>query len=104
LSELDLLRDEDLRTEREEAREPAKRWRNWWRFNISALSFDGGTVYERGKSYAGPMAFPSREVAEQRALDKLARSSVTRRRTGRKERFAEHVEYLGAFPEGERPE
>lgn len=80
----------------------SKRWRNWWRFRISALSFDRSKVYEPG-DHPGETAFPSREVAEQRALDKLERGTVTRRSSGRREAFATHVEYLGAYPEGERP-
>lgn len=90
----------DLLTDRELAREPAKgppkRWRNWYR----ALSFRRGhcvvcgtrnLTNQPGDIFSGHCrTHPTKEVAEQRAIDQMAV-------------WVFPAEYLGAYPEGERP-
>lgn len=78
----------------EPIREPAKRWRNWWREKKSYVCSDG-VVYQEGEIHPGGMSWPSKEVAEEKASEWFAKHS--------KVRPHEYSEYLGAFPEGERP-
>ena len=92
MSGLDLLRDADLQTEREVAREPAKRWRNWWRAHVhtstQCIHCGAWRQFNPGDTYAQHCrAHPSKDVAES-----VAASLWHPRRT-----------YLGAYPEGERP-
>jgi hypothetical protein len=46
---------------------PAKRWRNLWRHG-KGVAFESGYRVDAGE-HLGPQVFPSREIAEQRALD-----------------------------------
>lgn len=96
MSELDLLRDEDLRTEREEVKEPAKRWRNWWRApydGVAECVFTGKLTARRaGEAYPGFRVYPSQDAAE---------TSVKEIVTGRYGGLV--ANYLGAYPEGDRP-
>lgn len=76
--------------------EPAKRWRNKWKANAFLRVLETGERYSPGQIYWGKMDHPSKEVAEQRALEDLAedlRQGVPS--------FAQT--YLGAhpIPEGE---
>jgi hypothetical protein len=92
----ELLSDLDLAPERETAREPAKRWRNRYRALEAGWCASNGRPVSAGEEYWGKALWPSREIAEQRALDDLEK--------GR--RFVGHdvSEYLGARPvEGECP-
>lgn len=98
MSAVDLAQDTEL--QREPVKEPAKRWRNWWRFSIPVQVKKSGQVFEPG-DHPGPSVFPSREIAEQRALEKL-RGDLTYE-DGTTTPFADNVFYLGAFPEGEKP-
>lgn len=91
---LAVLWDDELRTEREPAKEPSKRWRNWYRAKLACdvcapnqtLSMEPGGVF-----YGSP--HPSKEIAEQRAFDEMASNGEN----------ARAIEYRGAFPEGEQP-
>lgn len=85
----DLLTTPELK--QEAAREPAKRWRNWWRAHTDAIDFRLGalppTPRKIGDVWAGHRLFPSRDTAET-AAQRCGQLFFT---------------YLGAFPEGERP-
>lgn len=101
MSGLDLLRDADLQTEREVAREPAKRWRNKWRSphgflgrGICHRSGEHLRADERGIVWS-PVAWPSKELAEEAAL----RATEMNIADGR----LPLPEYLGAFPADETP-
>lgn len=78
---------------REALKEPAKRWRNWWRGKCTAIVRCRlcGHLQEIGvgQVYANHCrTYPSRDVAE----------------TDHAKYFYPSIEdYLGAFPEGERP-
>jgi hypothetical protein len=77
----------------EPIKKPAKAWRNWWKATESVLY--GPPLCKRlqvGDVYQGDTAWPSKDVAEQKALS----------RQGRIDGWKDD-EYLGAFPEGERP-
>jgi hypothetical protein len=72
---------------------PSRRWRNWWKAEIDLLGsprrWRGGIV-PAGTIYKGECEWPTKEVAEQRALDDI-------RVNGRQGNV-----YLGAHPvEGE---
>jgi hypothetical protein len=88
-----LLTDDDLRTEREPLKEPAKAWRNWW---IAVGYFDDEIQsYAPGDVYPGIKLWPSKDVAESAAAKQAVDSD-----------YASGdglAEYLGALPEGERP-
>lgn len=83
----DLLHDDDLKTER--AVEPAKGWNNWWRF-VVPHGFPIGTDFRMGPH-------PSKDVAQTRAQPELNALFA------RVDYPDDCVEYLGAYPEGERP-
>lgn len=109
MSGLDLLRDEDLRTEREKAREPAKRWRNWWRANIRQFSLvldangrETGEeqLREAGEEWCSVAIFQSKDEAERRALEIQLDAADEATAFD----CAPLLTYLGAFSEGERPE
>lgn len=85
-----LLTDEDLRTEREPVKEPPKRWLTVWRCKKSSNTRLG--VFKSGQIYTPEKIYPSRDIADAKAAQWLAVKSRA------------HIwEYLGAFPEGERP-
>lgn len=72
---------------------PAKQWRNWWEKARSSVTRDRGsnslTYREAGEVFCGETAWPSKEIAEQKALDVIA-SDTSRGRVPNK--------YLGAEP------
>lgn len=90
----DLLRDEDLRTEREAKEAPPKRWRNWW---FSHGDGDEGPWRDGDQSnpQADPTVYPSKDAAESVANAQLEKMRV--------DQGPWLLTYLGAFPEGERP-
>ena len=72
---LEVLWDDELRTERAPAKEPAKRWRNLYESAQPAPFYNFMVVCGPGQWFA-PMprtTWPSREIAEQKAIDFLAR-------------------------------
>mgnify|MGYP000272855391 CR=1 FL=1 len=82
--------------ERETAKEPPKRWRNWYRFYaLPHLGLPEEIRHGKG-------LWPSKQVAEQKALDQIAINAPEYRALGFEPEDCE--EYLGAFPEGERPQ
>lgn len=93
----DLLHDDDLKTERETAIEPRKRWRNKMRAK-ERIEFHNFTYEADDLFQAGP-DYPSKDAAEAAALDFLC-CALDRPRDD--EILASVAEYLGAFPvEGE---
>lgn len=98
-----LLTDDDLRTEREPVKEPAKAWRNWWRlyWPTYVRCEACGVFHFRGRAQGEAVdydgcctVYPSRDTAESdaRATENYDESCERAK-----------VEYLGAYPEGERP-
>ena len=73
-------------------KKPAMGWRNWWLQKRDWTARDG-TISRAGEVGPGNTIWPSKDIAETRA----------------EKWFAETInghdfsEYLGAFPEGERP-
>lgn len=89
----------DLAPKRAPVKEPARAWRNWWRASARFYGVISNRFREKGEAYASTLSYPSREVAEQRALDCLQRHvGEFGGPLNRDNDF-----YLGAFPEGERP-
>jgi len=87
----DLLQDDDLKTEGEVAREPAKAWKNKWRVFVPHICATANDEPRPPGIYWSPETYPSREIAEQKARDYLAYDGEVRVK-----------EHLGAFPvEGE---
>lgn len=87
----DLLQDTDLA--REPVKEPAKRWRNWWVAknpnHFYCVHCGSCRFADRGEQFSDHCAiYPSKDIAESDAAKWLD---------------AEVEEYLGAYPEGERP-
>ena len=83
--------------ERETLREPVKPWRNWWRIIVKRDAPDPHcrVPNEVGALYPSVRVYPSRDVAETCASKALARDIAL---------FGKYLdEYLGAFPDGERP-
>jgi len=71
--------------------EPPKRWFNWYR------TTDGYEFEDETSPARGPNAWPSHEIAEQKALMAIEKCAVK----GRWPRGS--VEWAGAFPENETP-
>ncbi|MCL4715489.1 MAG: hypothetical protein KJZ75_11310 [Hyphomonadaceae bacterium] len=94
------MTDTAEKTRTEKATDPAKRWRNWWRVNCAFLSATTGKRHSIGDIYAGDIAWPSKEIAEQRAMDNLATGRTS---TGDVIRRQPRDTYLGAYPEGQKP-
>lgn len=69
---------------------PAKRWRNYYRIYRVISIARIGTVFPG--IHGGPDVFPSKEVAEQRAVVFCRLANPPRRTL---------IEYVGAYPEGE---
>ena len=69
---------------------PPKAWRNWWRaIKDVEITHPGGILdLAVGAEFHDARSWPSKEVAEQRAVEQPAEGVV---------------EWLGAYPEGERP-
>jgi hypothetical protein len=91
----DLLTDIDLAPET--LKEPPKVWFNWWRarcaVNDHRIGSGLGCVRrEAGEVYASWRSWPSHDLAETDARRLLGYLDT-----------AKCCEYLGAFPEGERP-
>jgi hypothetical protein len=87
--------DELTRDERKIAAPPAKRWRNWYMVIIPLRHEDDGQDRDPGYIYGGARLWPSKDVAEQKALAAAARDFA---------KFGMYHEiHVGAFPEGERP-
>lgn len=82
----------------DELREPAKRWRNWWLYP-TGQRFADNSFARPGVPNAGEILWPSREVAEQKALDSIKQHEAEAHRY----RITSVRIYLGALPEGERP-
>ena len=80
------------------AREPAKAWRNWFYVPGADLAYYCMTcramhIYPQDMIIGTCRVYPSRDIAESRAAQLITHP-------------ANHVagtEYLGAFPDGERP-
>lgn len=94
----DLLTDLDLAPEHETLKEPPKLWRNWWISTTPQGRFCGRCDADMPVQPVGavftnccPCRFPSRDVAESYAADDLAQHGFI------------PDQYLGAYPEGERP-
>ena len=78
--------------ERETLREPSKRWLNWWDYEVRTRCRHCGLP--RGPGLAPTCAvFPSKDTAESRAALTVERNGPLAGWT-----------YVGAYPEGERPE
>lgn len=83
----------------ERIEEPAKAWRNWFK------TIRRGGVYQAwakrrshcGEVVPGAAVWPSRDVAETKGLESMAH--ITKAGESRYQFY----DYLGAFPEGERP-
>lgn len=92
------MTDLETRTAPEAVKEPAKRWRNWWRCepnddlicndcHVWTKSGASGVISDHCRS------FPSKDVAESLAYQELLQTKWR----------PEETEYLGAFPEGQTP-
>ena len=73
---------------------PAKNWRNWYRVHERLRVTRRDVVWHPGAN-PGPDLFPSKEIAEQHALDFIAWCAPECRTW---------FDYMGALPEGEEPE
>lgn len=82
------------KTRTEKATAPPKRWRNRWRLSVRVRHAASGQEWEAGDQW-GTSIWPSREIAEQRAQEKLA---GTLRFNGVRKPTAHYIEWLGAFP------
>lgn len=71
---------------------PAKRWRNWY-LQLETCKYRSGIIWEKGDIKPGVKVFPSKEVAEQKAI---ASMEINAKFFGLPEDI---VEYIGAFPE-----
>lgn len=80
---------------REEAREPAKAWRNWYRAHIPQITFDGRCV-AAGERYHGNILCPSKDVAETVAHKFMGETFVSGPRAGKRQ--GDFNDWLGAFP------
>ncbi|GAM97594.1 hypothetical protein U91I_01221 [alpha proteobacterium U9-1i] len=72
---------------------PAKHWRNWYRVHKRMGVTKRVGVWHPGLT-RGPDLFPSKDIAEQHALDFIAAVFPHTR---------SWFDYLGALPEGEEP-
>lgn len=69
-------------------REPAKRWRNKWKSQRKIINIE--TFVDMGSGLIwGPMMFPSKELAENKAQQALFINKTLGR---------DDIEYLGTFP------
>jgi len=85
--------------EREVAKEPPKRWRNWWRIRVWVVCRDCGHDFWPGSQVDCDCepAHPSYDVAMTRAAEQTSVSSALL--SG----YCDAPEHIGAFPEGEQP-
>lgn len=65
---------------------PARGWRNWYRALVAHYANDHFAA--KGERFAGSAVHPTKDVAESKAAA---------------QDMAGWVDYLGAYPEGERP-
>ena len=89
------IRDATDDSKDEKIEKPAKAWRNWYRALRTFVSLEGDNL-KKGERYPGALVWPSKDAAESCANEQLLAGP----------RFATGcgwAEYLGAFPEGERP-
>ena len=70
---------------------PPRKWRNLWRFKSRVVLTLSGRIMPPGE-WLGETVYPSREVAEQRALDAVAHFDRQGKTWG---------EYLGPLHEGQ---
>ena len=97
MSGLDLLTSRDLK----EKRKPSSQWRNKWRLRgVRVRLTTINAVWSPGIHW-GPDAFPTKEIAEQRALDKIREGWLDFHDGAPAVPFRRYFEWLGAFPEGE---
>ena len=76
----------------EPMKKPAKGWRNWFRATVAFKTIDG--AYDAGDVHHGTRVWPSKDAAESHVkFDHSPRYKLHRAST----------EYLGAYPDGERP-
>lgn len=73
---------------------PAKQWRNWYRFHRWLTIARVNATWDPGV-HRGPDTFPSKEIAEQHAIDFIAAIEPADSQ--------KHFEHLGAYPEGVTP-
>jgi len=73
---------------------PAKQWRNWYRVHRRMQALERVPICDPGV-HPGPDIFPSKDIAEQHALDFIAKCRPEAR---------SWFDHLGAYPEGEAPE
>jgi hypothetical protein len=73
--------------------EPAKQWRNWYRVYRRMGTTRRVGVWHPGVT-PGPDIFPSKDIAEQHALDFIAMCKPEAR---------SWFDHLGAWPEGKEP-
>ena len=88
----------DTLLEREVATKPPPRWRNYYVVIASCQTWDG-RVCQPGDDYIARQTHPSKEIAEQRAMERLAE----RLEWPSYETVAHCLRWRGAYPEGERP-
>ena len=99
MSGLDLLTSRDLK----EKRKPSSQWRNKWRLRGVRVRLPASGVTLTPGIHWGPGTFPSKEIAEQRALEKLRDSWLTFEDDTPAVLFRRYFEWLGSHPveEGE---
>lgn len=88
----------EIAPSREVAVAPPTRWRNRWRIKDTIAgvhNLRNGKHYPAG-DLIGDSVWPSKEIAEQRAMEKLAGTLIFPH--GR-EPTADYIEWLGAVPE-----
>ncbi len=86
------LKSPDSSVHVEPMKEPAKRWVNEYRAITGLIELGGGT--RRPGDVFRDDGWPSKEIAEQKALERVARAY---------RKFGEHLaEHRGAFPEADQ--
>lgn len=89
----------DTRQEEETKEEPPKKWRNWWRvtqrLGHGANAIDTGSLVHVLRDYDNAGAAEAHAVQDMR--ERFARRGVFGS-------FDNCLTYLGAYPEGEKPD
>ena len=89
------MTDTTTRPQREKLARPSDRWKNWYKAltGYIGVSAHTGTHHFRraGEVFSGPRTWPSKDIAEQKALN-LSRGETTAIGRG-------VCKYIGAFPE-----
>lgn len=88
---------------REQAIEPAKRWFNWWRVHLGEAdqaTLNGRNVTD-GEQVMNPCAWPSEDIARQRAAEMIVQ--LTDQAIDQGGIWGGFLEYVGAYPEGDEP-